>query len=109
MEWSVGKEGELMRPDSGRLLLPGSAIQFEVHIHAVGEEISDSVELGIYLYPKGQEPKYRQVLSALMASHGLSLDLPPNQLTVTENYSAMNMAGRTENFQPPIHFLAKAT
>src|SRR5262245_35245788 len=31
MEWSVGKQGELMRPDSGRLLLPGSKIQWEMH------------------------------------------------------------------------------
>ncbi len=108
MEWSVGKQGELMRPDSGRLLLPGSSIQFEVHLHAVGEEISDSVELGVYLYPKGQQPKYRQVLSALMASHGLVLDLPPNQITVTENFSVMKMAGRVENFQPHMHLRGKA-
>jgi len=108
MEWSVGKQGELMRPDSGRLLLPGSSIQFEVHLHAVGEEISDSVELGVYLYPKGQQPKYRQVLTALMASHGLELDLPPNQITVTENFSVMKMAGRVENFQPHMHLRGKA-
>jgi hypothetical protein len=108
MEWSVGKEGELMRPDSGRLLLPGSAIQFEVHLHAVGEEITDSVELGIYLYPKGQKPKYRQVLNALMASHGLSLDLPPNEVSVTENFSVMKMAGRIENFQAHMHLRGKA-
>jgi len=97
-----------MRPDSGRLLLPGSSIQFEVHLHAVGEEISDSVELGVYLYPKGQQPKYRQVLTALMASHGLELDLPPNQMTVTENFSVMKMAGRVENFQPHMHLRGKA-
>jgi hypothetical protein len=108
MEWSVGKQGELMRPDSGRLLLPGSSMQFEVHLHAVGEEISDSVELGVYLYPKGQQPKYRQVLTALMASHGLVLDLPPNQVTVTENFSVMKMAGRVENFQPHMHLRGKA-
>ena len=108
MEWSVGKQGELMRPDSGRLLLPGSSIQFEVHLHAVGEEISDSVELGVYLYPKAQQPKYRQVLTALMASHGLELDLPPNQITVTENFSVMKMAGRVENFQPHMHLRGKA-
>jgi hypothetical protein len=108
MEWSVGKQGELMRPDSGRLLLPGSSIQFEVHLHAVGEEISDTVELGIYLYPKGEKPKYRQVLSAFMASHGLNLDLPPNKVTVTDNFSVMKMAGRVENFQPHMHLRGKA-
>lgn len=53
MEWAVGKQGEIMRPNSGKLMLPGSKIIFENHYHAVGEEISDSVELGIYFYPKG--------------------------------------------------------
>jgi hypothetical protein len=108
MEWSVGKQGELMRPDTGKLLLPGSTIQFEVHLHAVGEEISDSVELGVYFYPKGQEPKYRQVLGALMASNGLVLDLPPNAVTVSQNFSVMKMAGRVENFQPHMHLRGKA-
>jgi hypothetical protein len=108
MEWSVGKQGELMREDSGRLLLPGSTFQFEVHLHAVGEQISDSVELGIYFYPKGQEPKHRQILSALMASKGLVLDLPPNKVTVSQNFSVMKMAGRVENFQPHMHLRGKA-
>ena len=61
MEWAVGKQGEIMRANSGKLMLPGAKIIFEVHYHAVGEEITDQVELGIYFYPKGQEPKYRQV------------------------------------------------
>ena len=26
MEWAVGKQGEIMRPNSGKLLLPGSQI-----------------------------------------------------------------------------------
>jgi hypothetical protein len=108
MEWSVGKQGELMRPDSGRLLLPGSKIQWEVHLHAVGEEISDQVELGIYFYPKGQEPKHRQVLSALFASDGLNLDIPPNQVTVCQNFVVMKEAGRVENFQAHMHLRGKA-
>jgi hypothetical protein len=108
MEWSVGKQGELMRQDSGRLLLPESKIQWELHLHAVGEEITDSLELGIYLYPKGQEPKYRQVLNALMASDGLVLDLPPNQVSVCQNVTVMKASGRVENFQPHMHLRGKA-
>ena len=54
MEWAVGKQGEIMRANSGKLMLPGSKIIFEVHYHAVGEEITDQVELGIYFYPKGR-------------------------------------------------------
>ena len=68
MEWAVGKQGEIMRPNSGKLMLPGSKIIFEVHYHAVGEEITDKVELGIYFYPKGQDPKYRQMLASCPAS-----------------------------------------
>ena len=50
--------GEIMRPNSGKLMLPGSKIMLGRPLHAVGEEITDQVELGIYFYPKGQEPKY---------------------------------------------------
>ena len=65
MEWAIGKGYDLYRPDTGKLLLPGSQISWDVHIHAVGEEIRDNVELGIWLYPKGQEPKYRTYLTGV--------------------------------------------
>ncbi len=54
---------DLYRPNTGKLLLPGAQISWDVHIHAVGEEIRDDVELGIWFYPKGQEPKYRTYLT----------------------------------------------
>jgi hypothetical protein len=56
MEWAVGKQGEIMRPNSGKLMLPGAKIVFEVHYHSIGQEITDQVELGIYFYPKGRSP-----------------------------------------------------
>ena len=65
MEWAIGKGYDLYRPNTGKLLLPGAQISWDVHIHAVGEEIRDSVELGIWLYPKGQEPKYRTYLTGI--------------------------------------------
>src|SRR5438067_935094 len=84
MEWAVGKQGEIMRPNSGKLMLPGSKIIFEVHYHAVGEAITDSVELGIYFYPKGQEPKYRQTLGLFSSIAGGSrnIDIAPNSTFV---------------------------
>jgi hypothetical protein len=110
MEWAVGKQGEIMRPDSGKLMLPGSKIIFEVHYHAVGEEITDAVELGIYLYPKGQEPKHRQVLSALtsVAGGAQNIDIPPHGTFVSQNFHVMRQAGRVENFQPHMHLRGKA-
>jgi hypothetical protein len=110
MEWAVGKQGEIMRPNSGKLMLPGSKIIFEVHYHAVGEEITDSVELGIYFYPKGQEPKYRQVLAALtsVAGGAQNIDIPPHGTFIGQNFHVMKQAGRVENFQPHMHLRGKA-
>ena len=72
MEWAVGKQGELMRPNSGKLMLPGSKIVWDIHYSAATEDVTDVVELGIYFYPKGQEPHYRQTLH-LMGSGGIDI------------------------------------
>jgi hypothetical protein len=109
MEWAVGKNGDEMRPDSGRLMLPGSRIVWEVHYHAIGEEITDSVELGVYLYPKGQEPKHREVLGLFNTFTGPRgvLDIPPNQVTTTESFVTLKENARIENFQPHMHLRGK--
>ena len=70
MEWAIGKGYDLYRPDTGKLLLPGSQISWDIHLHAVGEDIRDHVELGIWLYAKGQEPKHRTYLQAFQALRG---------------------------------------
>ena len=46
MEWAIGKGYDLYHPDTGKLLLPGSKISWDIHYHAVGEEIRDHVEIG---------------------------------------------------------------
>ncbi|HIE91543.1 MAG TPA: hypothetical protein EYQ83_01225 [Acidobacteria bacterium] len=102
MEWAVGKQGEIMRPNSGKLIKAGSSIVWDIHYHAVGEQITDTVELGLYLYPKGEEPKFRQVLAAFSTFEGgrEALSILPNQVTVTEAFHVMKQNGRIENFQP---------
>ena len=101
MEWAIGKGYDLYRPDSGKLILPGSRISWDVHIHAVGEEIRDNVELGIWLYPKGQEPKHRSYLTGFQALRsfqpgvnpraraGKNIDLAPNSISQTDNYTVL--------------------
>jgi hypothetical protein len=109
MEWAVGKQGEVMRPNSGKLMLPGSRIVWDIHYHAVGEEITDNVEMAIYFYPKGEEPKYRQVLALFHAIQGgpRGLDIPPHTLSVHQGVHVMKQAGRIENFQPHMHLRGK--
>ena len=110
MEWAVGKQGEIMRPNSGKLMLPGSKIVWDIHYHAVGEDITDDVELGIYFYPKGQEPKFRQTLALFSGITGgnRNLDIAPNSIYVGTNFHVMRKAGRVENFQPHMHLRGKA-
>ncbi len=120
MEWAVGKGYDLYRPNTGKLLLPGSQISWDVHIHAVGEEIRDDVELGIWLYPKGQEPKYRTYLTGFQATRGFltsngsqvrgsrNMDIPPNSVIATDNYTVLKRAAILENFQPHMHLRGKA-
>jgi hypothetical protein len=120
MEWAIGKNYDLYRPGSGKLLLPGSQISWDVHIHAVGEEIRDNVELGIWLYPKGQEPKYRTYLTGFQALRGFqsskgsrlrtgrNVDIAPNSIVESDNYTVLKQAAILENFQPHMHLRGKA-
>ena len=49
MEWAMNKNYDIYRPNTGKLLVPGARIWWEMHYHAVGEEIRDHVELAIQI------------------------------------------------------------
>jgi hypothetical protein len=108
MEWAIGKQYDLYRPNTGKLLMPGGTISWDIHIHAVGEAIRDHVELAVWLYPKGQEPKYRTQLTAFQGRSGFYLDLAPNEVTKNEGTMTLSRPARIENFQPHMHFRGKA-
>jgi hypothetical protein len=108
MEWAVGKQGEIMRPNSGKLMLPGSKIGFDIHYSASNEDVTDNVELGIYFYPKGQEPKFRQVLHNMGATNSSGVDIPPNTLKATQGFFVLKENARIESFQPHMHLRGKA-
>ena len=109
MEWAVGKAGEVFQPDAGKLMLPGSRIRWEIHMFAVGEEIRDNqVELGVYFYPKGVVPKHRTVLKMFDVSRNSTLDIPPGEVVVSQNFYVLQAAARMENFQPHMHMRGKA-
>ncbi len=105
MEWAVGKEGEIMRENSGKLMKAGSQIHWDIHYSSAGEEITDQVELGLYFYPKDEPPAHRQVLSIWMGIEGgpNNLLIPPNTVMATESNIVLRENGRIENFQPHMH------
>ncbi len=112
MEWAINKNYDVYRPNTGKLIVPGAHIWWEMHYHAVGEEIRDHVQLGIYFYPKGETPAHRTYLTAFPATPGSAgaghLDIPPNSIAETEGYTVLRAPARLENFQPHMHLRGKA-
>jgi hypothetical protein len=109
MEWAIGKGYDLFREGTGKLLLPGEKISWDQHLHAVGEEITTGSEIGIWLYPKGQEPKKR---SYLVGFTGLRqrefVDIPPNSIATTDGFTVLKENTLITNFQPHFHLRGKA-
>ena len=109
MEWAIGKGYDQFRDGTGKLLLPGEKISWDQHLHAVGEEITSGSEIGIWLYPKGQEPRKR---SYLIGFTGLRkqefLDIPPNSISSTEGFTVLKENTLITNFQPHFHLRGKA-
>ncbi len=109
MEWAIGKSYDLYRPGTGKLLVPGEKISWDQHIHAAGEEITAGSEIGIWFYPKGQEPKKRSYLIGFSGiDRAKSLDIPPNTVAMTEGFTVLKQAALLENFQPHFHLRGKA-
>jgi hypothetical protein len=111
MEWAVGKTGDIYRPNTGKLLQPGAKIWWDIHYHAVGETIRDHVELGVWLYPKDETPKYRTYLTLFGATAnggGSPLDIRPNTIQETQGFHTLRAPAILGNFQPHMHLRGKA-
>jgi hypothetical protein len=109
MEWAIGKGYDLYRPDTGKLIVPGEKIEWDQHLHAVGEEITGGSEIGLWFYPKGQEPKHRSYLIAFTGlDRSIQVDIPPNSMTRTEGFTVLKENTLIENFQPHFHLRGRS-
>ncbi|MDT8427753.1 MAG: hypothetical protein RQ757_03190 [Pseudomonadales bacterium] len=107
MEWAVGKAGQVFKPDSGKLMLPDSQILWEMHLHANGTRVPNAqVEIGVWFYD--EQPAHRTLLTMLDAQGEHSLDIPPNEIAVTQGTFVLPAPARLENFQPHMHMRGKA-
>lgn len=110
MEWAIGKGYDRFMDGTGKLIMPGEKISWDQHIHAAGEEVTSASEIGLWFYPKGQEPTKR---SYLVGFTGLKngtegLDIPPNSIAYTEGYNLLKENTLITNFQPHFHLRGKA-
>ena len=107
MEWAVGKAGQIFRPDTGKLMMPGSSINWEMHLHANGERVpAAQVELAVWFHD--EPPEHRTILSMFDAQGPNSLDIPPGEIAVTQGTFVLSAPARIENFQPHMHMRGKA-
>jgi len=108
MEWAVGKRGEIFPEGAGKLMLPDSRIRWEVHMHAMGELVEDArIEMGVWFYDEGDEPRNRTRLRMFDARGATGLDIQPNEVAVTQQYHVLRWPTRLENFQPHMHMRGK--
>jgi hypothetical protein len=110
MEWAIGKQYDIYRENTGKLLLPGAEIQWDIHLHACGESVQDHVELAVYLYPKDSPPKYRTRLMMFRGTQGRfgGIDIPPNSVADVEATTTLHEPARLESFQPHMHLRGRA-
>jgi hypothetical protein len=110
MEWAIGKGYDRFMEGTGKLIMPGEKISWDQHIHAAGEEITTASEIGLWLYPKGQEPTKRSYLVGFtgLKNGTAGLDIPPNSIAYTEGYNVLREHTLITNFQPHFHLRGKA-
>ena len=110
MEWAIGKGYDRYPDGTGKLIMPGEKISWDQHVHAVGEAVTAGSELGIWLYPKGQEPKHRIYLHGFtgLKNGTQGLDIPPNSISHTEGFTVLKENTVITNFQPHFHLRGKA-
>ena len=110
MEWAIGKGYDRYADGTGKVIKPGQKISWDQHVHAVGEAVTAGSELGIWLYPKGQEPKKRTHLVGFtgLKEGTVGLDIPPNSIAHTEGFTVLKENTVITNFQPHFHLRGKA-
>jgi hypothetical protein len=107
MDWAMGRSYDIYRPNTGKLLSPRTRLCWDIHFHAIGEQIRTHAELAVYFYPKGETPKYRTRNIIAPAETG-SFDIPPNSITVHQGFYVLRQSARIESFEAHMHLRGKA-
>ena len=107
-EYALGKNADVFPEGAGRLIKAGTKINFNLHLHAIGDDTLTNVALGLKLYPRGYTPKYIETTEKV--GDPKDLDIPPNTDNVRfDAYQTLAKPARTLSFQPHLHNRGKAS
>jgi len=107
-EYALGKNADLFPEGAGRLMKAGTKINFNLHLHAIGQDTPVNVALGLKFYPKGYSPKYAETTEKI--GDPKDLDIPANEDSVRfDAYNTLTKPARLLSFQPHMHNRGKAS
>ena len=55
---AVGKRFDVYPEDSGKYITPDDQLRFSLHLYPIGQEVTARLQIGVWLYPEGERPKY---------------------------------------------------
>ena len=107
-EWAQGKDGEVYPEHAGKLVMPGTKVAFQIHYHAVGEEITDTLELAWWFHPKGTTPTHSLEYMSAGRVPPEELQIPPNTVALHQGSTVLQAPAILHNFQPHMHYRGRA-
>jgi hypothetical protein len=108
-EYSIGKNSDTYEEGTARLLPAGSKINFNVHLHSIGEDTPILGAVAFHFYPKGYQPKYVMRAHLLGGESELMLDIPANTDNVRlDSYVGLAYPSVITQFEPHMHNRGKA-
>ncbi len=108
-EYSIGKNGDAYDEGTARLLPAGSKINFNVHLHSIGEDTPVKGAIAFHFYPKGYQPKYIMRAHLLGGDTEQMLDIPANTDNVRlDTYVGLAFPSVITQFEPHMHNRGKA-
>jgi hypothetical protein len=105
-EYAVGKNGDILPDNTGKLMKAGAKVRFNIHYHSSGRETTDRSRVGIKFYPKGYVPKYHQI-SLQIASANSELDIPAGVVARSEGYYRFDKPVQVTAIQAHMHNIGK--
>jgi hypothetical protein len=107
-EWAQGKGGEIYPENVGKLVMPGTKAYFRIHYHAVGEDVTDALEVGWWFHPKEKTPKYSAEMITIGGVNSPALQIPPNTVTEHQGVTVLRAPTILHNFQPHMHYRGRS-
>jgi len=106
-EYALGKNADVFPEGAGRLMKAGTKINFNIHLHSIGQETLANAALALKFHPKGYVPKHVQITQRI--GNAPDLDIPPNTDNVrADGYTTLTKPARIMSFQPHMHNRGKA-